>query len=120
MSAWDAKLKRALDLGYEECEFRGCVLAREKDWKDFCAYEKQLNDSITDRHMNVLCTYPLTKSGAAEILDVAQTHQFAIARRQGEWEVIKSLELIQAKAEIKRLNQALQSITDRTPSGLRF
>jgi len=116
MSAWDAKLKRALDLGYEGMRVSGDAFwLREKDWKDFCAYEKQLNDSITDRHMNVLCTYPLTKSGAAEILDVAQTHQFAIARRQGEWEVIKSLELIQAKAEIKRLNQALQSITDRTP-----
>ncbi|HYR76479.1 MAG TPA: MEDS domain-containing protein [Pyrinomonadaceae bacterium] len=116
MSAWDAKLKRALDLGYEGMRVSGDAFwLREKDWKDFCAYEKQLNDSITDRHMNVLCTYPLTRSGAAEILDVAQTHQFAIARRRGEWEVIESLELIQAKAEIKRLNEALKRIIERTP-----
>jgi len=88
---------------------------REKDWKDFFAYEKQLNASITDQPMNVLCTYPLAKSGAAEVLDVVQAHQFAIARRQGEWEVIESPEPIQARAEIKRLNTELQRLLDRTP-----
>ena len=87
----------------------------EKDWKDFCAYEKQLNDSITDQPMTVLCTYPLARSGAGEVLDVVQAHQFAIARRQGEWEVIETPELIQAKAEIKKLNEALeQRVVERT------
>jgi PAS domain S-box-containing protein len=65
--------------------------------------------------MTVLCTYPLASSRAGEILDVMQAHQFAIARRQGEWEVIESPEPIQAKAEIKRLNQELPRIQDRTP-----
>jgi PAS domain S-box-containing protein len=87
----------------------------EKDWKDFCAYEKQLNDSLTDRPMTVLCTYPLGKSGAAEVLDVVQAHRFALARRQGEWEVIETPEIIQAKAEIKRLNEELeQRVIERT------
>jgi PAS domain S-box-containing protein len=115
-NAWAAKLKRALALGYDGMRVSGDTFwLREKDWKDFCAYEKQLNDSITDRPMTVLCTYPLAKSGAAEILDVAQTHQFAIARRQGEWKVIESLELIQAKGEIKRLNEALRRVNKGTP-----
>ena len=52
---------------------------------------------------------------AAEILDVVQAHQFAIARRQGEWEVIETPELIQAKAEIKKLNEELeQRVVERT------
>src|SRR5258706_8120510 len=115
-SAWDAKLKRAVDLGYDGMRVSGDTFwLAEKDWKDFGAYEKQLNDSITDRPMTVLCTYPLAKSGAAEILDVMQTHQFAIARRQGEWKVIETPELIQAKAEIARLNEALQRVKERTP-----
>ena len=114
-SAWDAKLKRALALGYEGMRVSGDTFwLREKDWKDFCAYEKQLNDSITDQHINLICIYSLAKSGAAETLDVAQTHRFAIARRQGKWEVIESLELVQAKAEIKRLNEALQRVIERT------
>ncbi|MFL5807459.1 MAG: MEDS domain-containing protein [Roseiflexaceae bacterium] len=115
-SAWDAKLKRAVDLGYDGMRVSGDTFwLAEKDWKDFGAYEKQLNDSITDRPMAVLCTYPLAKSGAAEILDVVQTHRFAIARRQGEWKVIETPELIQAKAEIARLNEALQRVKERTP-----
>ena len=115
-SAWDAKLKRALARGYDGMRVSGDTFwLRERDWKDFCAYEKQLNDSITDQPMTVLCTYPLARSGAGEILDVMQVHQFAIARRQGEWEVIESPEPIQARAEIKRLNKELQRVLDRTP-----
>src|ERR1700687_4406702 len=108
-SAWDAKLDRALALGYDGMRISGDTLwLAEKDWKDFCAYEKQLNDSIADRPMTVLCTYPLAKRRGAEGLDVVETHQFAIARRQGEWKVIETPELIQAKAEIKRLNQKVE------------
>ena len=115
-SAWDAKLKQALAFGYDGMRVSGDTLwLAEKDWKDFCVYEKQLNDSITDRRMNVLCTYPLRKAGAAEVLDVVQVHQFAIARRQGEWEVIETPGLIQAQAEIRRLNEELeQRVIERT------
>jgi PAS domain S-box-containing protein len=115
-SAWDAKLKRALALGYDGMRISGDTFwLGEKDWKDFCVYEKQLDDSLTDRPITALCTYPLAKSGAAQILDVVQTHQFAIARRQGKWEVVETTELVQAKAEIKRLNEELeQRVVERT------
>ena len=63
----------------------------------------------------MLCTYPLAASGAAEILDVARTHQFAMAKRHGNWEVIETSELKQAKAEIQRLNEELeQRVVERT------
>ena len=114
--AWDAKLKRALALEYDGMRVSGDTLwLAEKDWKDFFAYEKQLNDSIINRPMTVLCTYPLAMSRAVEVLDVVQAHQFVIARRQGEWEVVETPELKQAKAEIRRLNEALeQRVIDRT------
>jgi PAS domain S-box-containing protein len=115
-SAWDAKLKRALALGYDGLRASADTFwLAEKDLKDFCHYEKQVNDWVTDQRMNVLCAYPLAKSGAAEILDVVQHHQFAITRRQGEWKVIATPELLQARAEIKRLNEELQRVVDRTP-----
>ena len=115
-SAWDAKLKRALALGYDGMRVSGDTFwLGEKGWKDFCVYEKQLNDSITDQRMIVLCTYPLAKSGAAAVLDVVQSHQFAITRRGGEWKVIATPELLQARAEIKRLNEELQRGVARTP-----
>ncbi|MDX6403892.1 MAG: hypothetical protein QOH70_1347 [Blastocatellia bacterium] len=110
---WDEKLKRALARGYDGMRASGDTFwLAEKDWKDFFAYEKQINDWITDQPMTLLCTYPLAKSGATEILDVVQAHQFVIARRQGEWEVIEAPELIQAKAEIKKLNEELENRVD--------
>jgi PAS domain S-box-containing protein len=114
--AWDATLQRALARGHAGLRVSGDTFwLGKKDWKDFSVYEKQLNDFIRDRPMTALCTYPLAKSGAAEVLDVVQAHQVAIARRQGKWEVIETPELIQANAEIKRLNEALeQRVVERT------
>lgn len=116
IAAWDAKLKQALDRGFAGMRVSGDTFwLAEKDRKDFFAYEKQLNESIADKPMTLLCTYPLEKSGAAEVFDVLHVHQFAIARRQGEWEIIQSPEPIQARAEIKRLNNELNRVSDRKP-----
>src|SRR5258706_2519427 len=114
--AWDAKLKRALARGHDGMRAAADTFwLAEKDWKDLFAYERQLTDWITDQPMTVMCTYPLAKSGATEVLDVVQAHQFAIARRQGKWEVVESPEPIQARAEIKRLNEELQRVPDGMP-----
>ena len=115
-SAWAVNLKRALARGYNGLRASGDTFwLAEKDWKDCFAYEKQVNDWVTDQPMTVLCTYPLAKSGAAEVLDVVQAHQFVIARRQGEWEAIETPQLRQAKAEIKKLNEELeQRVIERT------
>lgn len=119
-SAWEAKIKRALARGYDGLRASGDTFwLAEQDWKDFFAYEKQVNDWLTDKAMTVLCTYPLAKSGAAEVLDVVQAHQFAIARRQGEWEAIETPQLIQAKAEIKKLNAELEQRVIRRTNELR-
>jgi hypothetical protein len=55
----------------------------KKDWKDFCEYEGSLNQAIAGQRLAVLCTYPLAACGAAEILDVVRTHQFAVTTRRG-------------------------------------
>jgi PAS domain S-box-containing protein len=112
-SAWNEKLEQALARGYAGMRVSGdtCWL-RKKDWQDFCAYENHLNESISDQAMTVWCTYPLAKSGAAEILDVARTHQFCLTRRSGNWEVIETPEIKLAKREISKLNEELERRVD--------
>src|SRR6185295_9246240 len=114
--AWNAKLSGALARGYPGMRVSGnTAWLEKKDWKDFCKYEEQLNSSITDQPIAVLCTYPLVTSGAAELLDVARNHQFAIAKRQGTWEVIETAQLKRAKAEMVKVNEALeQRVIERT------
>jgi signal transduction histidine kinase len=48
-------------------------------------------------------------------LDVVHTHQFATAIRRGEWELLETPELKQAKAEIKKMNEELElRVSQRT------
>jgi PAS domain S-box-containing protein len=116
LNGWNDKLDHAMVRGYDGMRVSGnTVWLEKKDWKDFSAYEKELNESIIHQPMTALCTYALADSGAAEILDVARTHQFVIARRGGDWEMIEIPELKQAKAEIQRLNTELeQRVSERT------
>src|SRR2546426_11274034 len=115
-SNWSAKLKRALSRGYQGIRVSGnTAWLEQKHWRDFMEYETELNQGISDQPMLVLCTYPLTTSGATEFLDVAGTHQFAVAKRRGRWEVVETPQLAQAKAEIARLNRELEQwVLERT------
>jgi len=114
---WKQNTDRALNSGYAGFRLSADTawLDKRRDWKAFCEYEKEVNDSIVDAPMLALCTYPLPGSAAAEILDVARTHQFAIARRNKGWEVVETSQLKQAKAEILRLNNNLERrVIERT------
>jgi C4-dicarboxylate-specific signal transduction histidine kinase len=113
---WKQKIERALNGGHAGLRLSADTAWLDKrDWKEFCEYEKEVNDSISDTLMLALCTYPLPGSAAVEILDVTRTHQFALARRNKAWEVVETSELKQAKAEILRLNNDLERrVAERT------
>jgi len=113
---WNEKLARASARGYAGVRVTGdTAWLEKKNWKDFCEYEDSLNQAVANQRLAVLCTYPLAKCGAAEILDVVRTHQFAVTKRRGDWDVIETAGHKQAKAEIKRLNEELeQRVIERT------
>src|SRR5436309_4074171 len=116
IGGWHEQLTRALASGYAGVRVTGdTAWLEKKDWKDFCEYEEALNDSVANQRLAVLCTYPLAACGAMEILDVVRTHQFAVAKRHGDWDVIETAGLKLAKEEIKRLNDELeQRVLERT------
>jgi DNA-binding CsgD family transcriptional regulator len=107
-SGWHEKLQFALDKGFEGLRISGNAFWIEHNcWNEFREYEQELDESLADRPMLVLCTYSLSASRAVDILDVARAHQFSIARRRGQWEFLETPELKQAKREIKSLGKAL-------------
>lgn len=113
---WHEKLARASARGYAGVRVTGdTAWLEKKDWRDFCEYEEGVNEAYANQRLAALCTYPLVACGAYEVLDVVRTHQFALARRQGSWDVIETAGLKHAKAEIKRLNDELeQRVVERT------
>ena len=116
ISGWNEKLARASVKGYAGVRVTGdTAWLEKKDWESFCEYEESLNQAIAGQRLAVLCTYPLAACGASEILDVVRTHQFAVTRRRGGWDVIETAGHKQAKAEIKRLNEELEErVLERT------
>ncbi|MCU1292122.1 MAG: hypothetical protein JWP08_972 [Bryobacterales bacterium] len=113
---WNQKLEFALTRGYAGLRLSaGTAWLEKRHWKEFLDYEGEVNRSIGEQPMLALCTYPLIGSAAAEILDVTRTHQFAVVRRNGRWEVVETSELKQAKREIQKLNDELeQRVIERT------
>ena len=116
LAGWHEKLASALARGYAGMRVTGdTVWLQKDDWKDFCEYEDAINLSFANQRLTLLCSYPLAACGAAEILDVARTHQFAVAKRHGGWEVVETPSIKQAKAEIKQLNEELEHrVMERT------
>ena len=111
-----AKLSGIAARGYSGVRLTGDTSwVTKKDWTPFCELEDGINQVIGDQHLAVLCTYSLAACDAYQILDAVRSHQFALARRQGSWDVIETAALKRAKTEIKRLNDELeQRVVQRT------
>lgn len=113
---WHAKLDDALTRGFEGMRVSGNAFWFETDlWTTFREYEADLDRSLADFRMIVLCTYALGASRAVDVLDVARTHNFSIARRDGRWEFLETPELAEAKREIGRLNGAIDILSKPFP-----
>lgn len=116
LQEWNGKLVEALARGYAGLRGHANVAWMTRaNWKDFSQVERALDEALAGKRMIILCSYPLAVARAAEIFNVVETHQFAVVRRKGRWEVVESPELKQAKTEIKRLNEELeQRVFERT------
>jgi PAS domain S-box-containing protein len=110
------KLDEALARGYAGMRVNGSpAWLQKQNMKQFLEFEEALDKFFPTERIIASCTYPLAWTRGYEIFDVTRRHQFAIAKRRGEWEVVETPEFKQAKAEIKRLNEELgQRVAERT------
>ena len=113
---WSEKLHSALAKGYDGIRISGNAFwIATNHWTSFCEYEHELDRSLADQNMIVMCTYSLKASRAVDILDVARAHQCTLARRNGSWEFLETPELKQAKQEIKNLIGAIGVLSKPFP-----
>ena len=88
-NGWVEKLRKAQERGFSGLRLTGNESWLEPGvWRDFIEYERGINDVIDQYNMLAVCAYPQDKCDANEILDVVSTHQFALTRRNGDWEII--------------------------------
>jgi signal transduction histidine kinase len=114
--AWDEKLAWAVAHGFSGVRANGSgSWLEEKDRQEFLKYERRLAAETAGKNLILACSYSLASSGAVEVLNVVRSHEFALAKREGRWEVLETQELRQAKTEIRRLNSELEErIAQRT------
>jgi len=113
---WLRKLAEARSRGFDGLRVSGNAFWMERHlWETFSEYEAELDQAVAGCPMLVLCTYSLRAARAVDILDVAMTHHFTIARRGGRWEYVETPELRAAKQEIRRLNDAVDILSVSFP-----
>ena len=106
---WDDKLEYAISSGFEGLRINGNAAWLERNiWDTFIEYESALNEHIGDKKIIIMCTYPLEKCVASDVLDVAQAHNSAIAKRRGKWELFETPDTKRTKAQILKKNEQLK------------
>ncbi len=110
------KLHNVLEKGFEGMRVNGNeTWLKHKDWEDFMNLEREINNSLRNQPIIILCTYPLANSTAGAFLDVAHVHECVITRRKGKWEILEAPEIKKSKAQLKRRSDELeQRVAERT------
>jgi len=90
-STWERLLTSTLENGFEGLRMAGCeTWLNDTYWNDFSRFENDLHRTVSGKRMLLLCSYPLSSMSASGILDVAESHQFALAKRDGDWAVLET------------------------------
>jgi signal transduction histidine kinase len=117
LASWIAKKDAAMSCGFGGARFSGGAfwLYEQHNFRTFSEYEGRLNEAIKDQPIVCLCSYALHRAHASEVLDVVCNHEFAIARRGGQWEIVEGAALKAAKEELRRANEMLElKVVERT------
>lgn len=116
IKGWLNRSEAALASGYNGLRLTGNLYRVEKeDWKSFVEYERKVNENFRNHRIVGLCSYCLTHCGNEEVFDVVRNHDFALLRRDGEWEQIESSSLKLAKEELRQLAETLElRVQERT------
>ena len=116
--AWHSRVDNALANGLAGVRAFGNPLWRkDQQWRDIEEYEHALETAITGLRIIVLCCYMTGNSRPEDILNVARTHQFVIARRSGDWQFLEVPGSEDSRREIRYLNGDLAVLPDRFSKG---
>lgn len=76
-----------------------------KYWKSLVEYEKELNNYIANYKIIFLCTFSIKNCEAGDIIDIIQSHQSVLIRKDKKWTVIESTNLKATKEKLERVNR---------------
>ena len=119
LQGWVEKERSAIERGFDGLRLTGNTFWLEKrDWRSFTDYEAAINSVIGQHRMIALCSYALNKCGPHEFMDVIRNHQFALVKREGEWELIASSALQLTRQALLEERTRYQTLFEQAPDGI--
>jgi signal transduction histidine kinase len=115
IAGWKERLGRAQTDGYAGMRVNGnTAWVTGRDWTDFARCECEFGRTIATERMLLLCAYSLPARSASDLFDATGSHEFAIAKRHGSWQVVDP-RLRDAKAELRAYAEELENrVVERT------
>lgn len=108
------KESEALKAGLAGLRVSGNTLwARDGMWPDLLEYERHVDQCFCKFKMTAVCTYPVERCSAADIVDVAKAHDLVLIRRDGSWDIIESATLRQMREELRESHERLKLLAQQ-------
>lgn len=109
LKGWVEKLNQAISRGFAGLRLSGNTFWLEKkDWNSFAQCEVAVQGVIGGYRMLGLCTYSLDQCSTPDVLDVMCTHQFALIRKEGKWELVENAAYRQAEIDLRTARRFLE------------
>jgi PAS domain S-box-containing protein len=116
---WIQVMERAVSRGFDGLRATGdTAWLQKKDWGSFMEYERVINDSSLQRNAIYLCSYPLAHCGASDVVDVVNSHSFAIFRREGRWEMIETCRHKKTEQALRESEERFRVLTETAAFGI--
>ena len=91
MNLLKEKYERALANGLYGMRLNGSsAWLQKRSAKDFQTFEQTLDSSLAEHRIIVMCNFRLGAIRADELLAASETHNFALAIRNGVWEIVNA------------------------------
>ncbi len=116
---WIKHINQALDKGFNGLRVSiDCRCLGEDDLNRFVDYEIQVNNIIGNYQMIAICTYPTDKFNKFQILDIASSHQYVLAKTNKCYKIIENNDRRKIEKQEKILQTNLEKIQKMEKIGI--
>jgi signal transduction histidine kinase/ActR/RegA family two-component response regulator len=113
LDGWLRAEEEALKAGYRGLRINGNTYWLEPgEWSAFADYEARVHDAFRGRKIIALCSYPLTKCGSQEVVDIMHNHGTSLVRGSRGWDVVHGATAALASVDAGRYGAAFRQVCD--------
>jgi PAS domain S-box-containing protein/putative nucleotidyltransferase with HDIG domain len=103
----------SLDSGFDGLRVAGnCSWLQRKDRDAFVQYEASVDSIISKHKMVAICSYPINKLTASDMIDVVNNHRCCLIRGNGDWQVIESTGRRMLEHKLRQSEERYRILTD--------